>query len=625
VQSVLVPSDKPTFSTEGLSSAFVARAATAFHALGCSAPPIQNLASTLVSTAQLHGIEAAAELGQTFSLVVAACHSIGQLPGPPWPLEREGELAAPTTTEWVLLASRQIALSSLPLHLRKAFNDVIAKVADAANDPVKLGLSSPSPIADYGIGALLAAAGWQTAEAGAPETHAMGKLARLVFEIEALTSTQFDIPCPLALGSIAARVGLGPRFDLALALACKPAPDKLPLVALAGHSAVWTRIAAESASWTDEATNSVDELSKDIVREAMNSMSSALLQRVNGLRLFGFTPAPSMIAELDRAVKLAVAALGSDAELRESWDVQRWGGFFSTTCVAKFFPLGLCALALDAASVDVADRVRALLALGGPDGFRYFEDFTKIPPDTDDLGMALALAARLPRDPALMETLAWPIEVFIRNTGEDGAIPVWLEKHLREPMASDAPTWRGSRCIAAAANVLIGAIEMGAALPAAFLDRSIGWIVRTWQLEGTTAAYFYGASYTRFILARLFEVADARIEDPEVRSALRFVVEEICADAARRRRMDGSLGNILDTACHLAALACSSDASFDPWPSVTYLVTRQDPDGLWPHQPLYLTLGKDNVPAAHGSRAITAALCLYALARWRRRIVPEST
>jgi hypothetical protein len=415
------------------------------------------------------------------------------------------------------------------------------------------------------------------------------------------------------------------QLNLAVALACKPAADHLPLLSFVGRPIVRTRINSACATWIDESTRTFDGRALEHTCVFVQATAEIIKRKTNGLQLFGFAKPPSLAAELDRTIALAVDALESDPDLRESWEVQRWGGPFPGTCVGRFFPMGLCTLALAAASVDTAARSAALLSLRCADGFRYFEGFDGIAPDADDLGLALQLAARMPHDDARLETFAWPVELLVKNTTADGEIPVWLEKHLREPLKLDAPRWRGSRCLAVAANAAIGLIEARVPLPSMFIDRALAWITDTWRTDGKRAVFFYGLPYARFVLARLAEVAEGRTEDPATYNALRAVVADVEEAIVASRQLDGGFGGIVDTACHLAALACGRRKPFDPWPTIAFLASRQEHDGLWPSEPLYPTPGKDYAPGAHGARSITTALCLYALARARSRLSQETS
>ncbi|MBK9259476.1 MAG: hypothetical protein IPM54_06520 [Polyangiaceae bacterium] len=609
----------PSPLSDGLSPKFVEKTTRAFAVLDCHEPCIEALVDTIVAFADLHGVADTLGLRRIALLLVATNHAISRLSGPGLPMHSPDVL--PTPSEWLLLASRERAHATLPQDLAQAIDDVVIHLDDAATNPAA-SASETSPLLDYGFGKLLfAIAGKALGPSALLAGRAMGKLVRLSLEVLLATRQTAHFLTPNVLRRvISADDDLTSRLDLAVVIACKPAPDKLPLLSFVGHQTVRSRINTACETWADESTKPWGGRELSLARALVGKASETIAQKTNSMRLFGFAKPPSLAAELDRSILLAVEALLEDPELREAWDVQRWGGFFTRPCVARLFPMGLCALALSAASVDITERAKRLLELRRIDGFPYFEDFPSIPPDADDLGVALQLAARIPAEPGLTESLVWPVEVLVRNTASDGAIPVWFEQDLRESIPAGAPRWLGSRCLAASANALIGLAEMDLPLPPRFLERAVDWTFRTWQTEGMNAVFFYGLPYTRFILLRLAEAVDAKIDDAAALANMQLVRAELWAATKAACHMDGSAGRVLSTACHLAALSCVHEKPFDPWPLLAYLMAHQGPDGLWPSEPLYLTVGKDNAPAAHGARTITAAMCLYALARARDRL-----
>lgn len=600
--------------SNGLPPRISAQAAQAFLHLDCTEPPLPLVTKALGEFARTYGIEDSAPIERMFSLLVAANHASDRLTGPPAPLPTNAPESLPSPTEWLLLASRERALAPLPEHLGRALDAVIAEL-DAPDSPGKT-LS----IVDYSLGAMFAA----IAQKGPDSSefvvgNALGKLARLMMEVLLAARPAMPVLRPILLRFVAGDEArhLAARLDTAVAMACKPVPDKLPLLSFFGNAEVRSSITRACASWRDLVVLAIGETNPLAV--VATSVRDGIVEKLSSLRLFGFAKPPSLEGELDRAITLAVEALCADPELREAWEIQRWGGPFPRACVGRFFPVGLCTLALTEASVDTAVRIEQLMSLQCVDGFRYFDEFPGIAPDADDLGLALQLAARSPRRVAHLENLAWPVEVLVGNTLPDGEIPVWLEQHLREPRPPEAPVWRGSRCLAVATNAVIGLLEARVALPTGYIERAIDWIARTWKADGMRAVFFYSLPYVRFVMARLRDVACARMDAPEFMESVNDMVEEM-EDAILSSKDLGTRGSVLETACNLAALACGGRRTFEPWPLVTHLVSRQEHDGLWPSEPLYPTPGKDYASGSHGSRSISAGLCLYALARTRRRL-----
>lgn len=611
--------------SDGLPPRLVERITRTFLLLDCTEPAMQALVDLLGACAQAHAIPDPPAIQRIFSLLVAASHAATRLPGPHSSIILGPSEPLPPPSEWLLLAARERAIATLPQTLGRAFDDLIAKLDEAlaANPP---SASAHSVLVDYGFGSLVAAiASEPDASSTCAASQCLGKLVRLALEVLLATRPAAPFLTPFLLASIVAPDHEhAARLRLAVALACKPVPDKLPIMSFLGHPDVRSRIVEACAAWTDASSKAPDHLGADQIAHLARATSVTIVQKLNSLQLFGLAKPPSLVTELDRTIHLAVEALLADPELRESWEVQRWGGPFPRTCVARVFPVGLCMLALATASIDISSPATSLLSLRCTDGYRYFEGFDGIAPDADLLGIVLQLVARIPPNPDLAASLVWPVEIVFKNTLPDGEIPVWLEQHLREPVPAGAPRWQGMRCLAVAANCAVGLLEAGVAVPDGFIDRVIGWIVRTWRTDGMRAVFFYGLPYTRFVLARLLEVAEPQLRVPSVRDELVSIVDDIEASIITSRQCNGGYGGVMDTACSLAVLAIRSTTPFDPWPAIAFLAARQTHDGLWPAEPLYPVPGKDHAPAAHGARPITTALCLYALARTRARLAREA-
>lgn len=611
---------------DGLPRALVIRAQASLRALGCEETPCREVASALERLVEARQGSGGDLLRRAFLLIVAAVHAASPFPQPDDPLPSDKPERPVTPAEWLLLAARERSKPAFPPEVREAFDRALDEVGEAIAARPSAGISEGSPLADYALALLLPAAAGVTGDPApaARAGRALGRLVRLGHEARALLGAGVYAPLPITIGEIAAQAGQTERFRAALAHAGKPVPERLPLLSLFGDATIAAAIGAARAAWTDEALEGLDEPARVVVGPLAAALGGRVTRAAAGARLFGLAPRPPPPAdELERAVRLAREALVADAELRETWEIQRSGGVFDAPRIARLFPVGLCLLALHGAGQDVAARAAPLLARRGPDGFRYYEDYTAIPPDADDLGLVLQLSARLPQDTALREALAWPVELLMRCTGEDGAVPVWLDRDLREPMPGDAPRWLGPRCVAVAANVLIGLVEAAMPLPEGYFDRALAWVVRTWEAEGMTAAWHYGAAYTKLLLARLARAAASVPGDEAPRARLRAVVAALEAEIAATPDADGGWGSPLTTACHLGVLALGARAPFDPWPAITYLASRQMPDGLWPSEPLYRIPGKDGAPLTHGARPLTAAVCLDALIEARARLARD--
>jgi hypothetical protein len=384
------------------------------------------------------------------------------------------------------------------------------------------------------------------------------------------------------------------------------------------------------AAWVlDALTRSVDEWLEQIRglamsesgRRALKSFSHELQERLHRAiaiaRLCGwlrddYTPA-HIEAERARTVQIARAGLLEDERLHECWEIQRWGRWCEEPRMGRFFQVGLCLQALATSGADVSARAAALLSLRRVDGWRYYEDWLGIPPDADDLGIALQLIPLAGDGAVPHAAMRVPMDLLQRNTTAEGWIDTYLEDGLCEPPQGDAPYWLGRRCLVVAANAMLGVLHAGWPMPREWMDRVLRCLATSLRQDGLGAVTCYPACYARLVLTRLERALEHVPCAPEARAGFSWAVDGFVEELRSSRQRDGGWGSPLQTACHLAVLALRRADGFDPGPSILYLSSRQEPDGLWAREPLYRGPGRDGMPSLYQSRSVTAALCLEAL------------
>lgn len=599
--------------------------------LGCTQLPIQQLAKALTDTAVLGGVRDASALAPIFTSFAAANHAQLLLSWPSFALPCDEKEKTPPPTEWALLVALECARSSLPASLTASIHSSLTSLGTLNPNTWLFGHDEQG--LDYGVGDLLHALTNQPQ--GAVSGRAIGKLARLLAEVQAIFEPNIIAPLPVLICRAAHHVALdtrnlkgnptlsslGSRAAFAIACAAKPRPDKLPLASLFGHSQVREQIREWVLQWGAEASLSLNEAEAKPLQDFVHLVSEAILTKLNQARLWGLMPSNHPpTAELHRAVDLACAALEFDPEAVSAWEVQRWGDWCSEPRVGRVFPVGLALLALARLKhVDISARIEAMIAqTRQADGWRYYEDFTDIPPDTDDLGLVLRLFATLKHPQIDRSIFQRSFDLLRISLKKDAEFPVWLEVGLDKPISENAPHWLGPRCVAVAAQLALGMIE--AQIPDEDLrSRVLEWILQTWEKQKEAAVFHYTWPFARLLLAKLAHALAADSIPSNHAKRFQPLMLKMVEEIRLSRQADGGWGTPLTTACHLAILAMHA-VDFDPWPSIVYLASRQGPGGLWPSEPLYRCPGKDGAPMAHGASIITTGICLDALLDVRVRL-----
>ncbi len=319
------------------------------------------------------------------------------------------------------------------------------------------------------------------------------------------------------------------------------------------------------------------------------------------------TPAPA-----GRAGALAMADnfLLADRAFQESWEFQRRGLFGRDQLVGRVFAPGLILEQLSAHRNDLAGEISTLLDRLAADGWRYYPH-PAVPPDADDLGLALRLCASS-ADPARHRAqLARPLTWLAANAQPDGRLPCWLTGAVDDlDLSAGAGLWGGA-CATVEANLILGLLALGADMPRELVHRAAGRWLKRWQALGLGANAHYTAEYA---LWAAFQLISALSADPDLRAAagpaLTTFGAEIQPHAAAVRTPQSAA--LLTLICQHPAAPAELRRQFDPaW--ISLLLKSQHFDGGWAGEPLYVVPKRGEVAAWYTSRLVTSAFGWRAL------------
>lgn len=333
------------------------------------------------------------------------------------------------------------------------------------------------------------------------------------------------------------------------------------------------------------------------------------------LRLPRFTPEPDLSSALAQAERF----LRADESLRESWEVQRRGMLGEPELTGRVFAPGLIVEILSEHRRDMSGHVARFFAELQANDFRYFPH-PAVPPDADDLGLALRLLCCSPTPDEHRRLLERPLAWLRANVAEDGRLPCWFTREV-EPLTGERDTilW-GSRCLTVEANLLRGLVAQCLNSDRALITRAAaGWLAR-WLAEGLGGNSLYVGAYalhaTAEWLAQLANCTPALVAPERVAEARAQLARRLEAEAAQAHTAQDSA---------LCLLTCLRDplaqTSFDKL-RVELLLHTQRYDGGWDAEPLYVTPGPGERAAWCASRLVTTALCYHALHAWSARSRP---
>lgn len=321
---------------------------------------------------------------------------------------------------------------------------------------------------------------------------------------------------------------------------------------------------------------------------------------------------------LPKVIEMAEGYLLSDLTFRESWEVQRRGVFDTAAMTAQAFPMGLIAEVLSRHGHDMAAPINHIFDVLQATGWRYY-DHPHLPPDADDLGLALRLYPFSPEPERHRELLQTPLRWLQASLGESGEIPVWLTAGIEaQPDYPFLSLW-GQSCITVEANVLLGLLAFDAVGYRQQIEKSAGQWCEKVIAEGMSANRHYVPLYALWAaLELLAQLSAAGYQVLPLEPAVQTLFERLTIEANHPHLtpQDAAFLSLaflcLQQRKPELALAAKAAALFKPdWTAL--LCKSQRYDGSWAAEPLYGTPTRGELAAWYSSRAVTSAFCYHAL------------
>jgi hypothetical protein len=283
---------------------------------------------------------------------------------------------------------------------------------------------------------------------------------------------------------------------------------------------------------------------------------------------------------------------------------------------------------------DVVAAVRGCAAhvaeRAGPDGWTYYNQCADIPPDADDLGLAMSLlaAAQWPDRRAL---LAGPLQLLRSNTLGPGLFRTWL-CHEGEASMLDTRWAAGAAPVHpdVVANIAWALMADGHVDWETDVRAAMDWLAQDPIGHLDANHWYYSDGYVAFLMMRLFR--DCPVHWPEHRPAVSAMDalanhlrrgqasdgswpqdrEPVARQILKRSRTDKLEKSCLETGWRVAALRECQRATDDEAirAAQSFLELSQMEDAGYPAEPFFETVAAQ----PYGSREVTAAAALRALA-----------
>jgi hypothetical protein len=276
--------------------------------------------------------------------------------------------------------------------------------------------------------------------------------------------------------------------------------------------------------------------------------------------------------------------------------------------------------------IDVMSHIRERAS---DEGWRYFDGYRPIPPDSDDLALVLHVVAAAGVS-AEAPWIAKPLAHLARNRLAPGLFPTWLIPDANNRSAADLAWASGSEPVhpEVVANINHALLKLS---PTAWQDDILAaahWLAAdpTARLNGNH--WYYGHGYAAWLICDFLRSVHATGLLDTRRSLLTYRDVLACEQNERgawalnrpplarvglsRPPMTLLQHSVSETAWRMAALRCTGLAIADPilQRSAQFLAGAQHDDGGFAAEPFFETLSVE----PYSSRTVTTAAVLHALA-----------
>ncbi|MCB9076047.1 MAG: hypothetical protein H6631_00475 [Anaerolineaceae bacterium] len=323
------------------------------------------------------------------------------------------------------------------------------------------------------------------------------------------------------------------------------------------------------------------------------------------------------VETLPKVIEMAEGYLLADISFRESWEVQRRGVFNVPEMIGRAFPAGFITEILSRYGHNMAQSIDMVFETLAATGFRYY-NHDHLPPDADDVGLALRLLPYSPQPERHRAMLQAPAELLAARISPAGEIPVWLVTGAEPDSTRFVSLW-GNTCAAVSANALLGLMSYDRSRYQPLIDKCADNLFNDISQKGVGAGWHYKPLYTIWIIFELMAHLPAqsmRVGLARNRPAAAQILTERFKEEVQRYHVTPQDAALLSLVCLSAGAPDEVKALFKAdW--ITILTKTQRYDGCWPGEPLYGTPTRGELATWYASNSVTTALCYHALKRFR--------
>ncbi len=317
---------------------------------------------------------------------------------------------------------------------------------------------------------------------------------------------------------------------------------------------------------------------------------------------------------LSATIDRALAFLNFDPICRESWEVQRTKVWGQDILIGDAFSRSLVCEVLATRGCIPSKQAGEILKQYKQNGWRYYRDFSALPPDIDDIAQSIRLVDWVEwKKKRRHSYLLTPIQWLAHNRNDDGSFPVWMTEGIKDKPETGWIPLGGTHCLGCEAN-LLEALAGLQKIDQQWLQEGGASLLSRWRAQGTNGIYYYKPAYGIFLIARCFSRLS---KDSRLSSRLRNELAHELHRLGDRCNTISAGEHCLSIAAKVMVLALME---IPPVPLISeglaILMELQSFDGGWSALDFFRCPGSTpNAIGWHSGRTLTTAIVTNALIR----------
>lgn len=256
---------------------------------------------------------------------------------------------------------------------------------------------------------------------------------------------------------------------------------------------------------------------------------------------------------------------------------------------------------------EILANIQDIISSASDRGWRYFPNWTDLPPDADTLGMILQVVSRSKL--GMLQECEKALELLVRNRNEDGSFNTWL---LDNPSLQGFYNYNlgGGKDVEVIANLLYGLHLYDPERFRVLIDKGLEYVISQQRKAGDwESTWYFGNYYGMYVCLRIIKAGSVYNQSADITK------KYILKNQQPNGSWDGETTYTAFAILALSLLEMNKTELSSFIRGIEFLLSTQDDGGSW-RAGKFIRMShpeRKQTFIPYTSRTITAAYCLKAL------------